>query len=390
MIAFVPVRKGSKSIKSKNIKEINGKPLLTWTLDKLESIDKIDKTVVASDCEVINSIIKESKYEKTEIYDRDPINARDESSTESVILEYIKSAELNEDEVIILCQVTSPLTSVDDYLRGLKLYESGAYESILSCSKFLRFIWNKNGESLNYDYKSRPRRQDFQGSLIENGAFYINTVGNIISSSNRLSGRIGIVEMAENTSLELDEPEDWQIIENIMRSQENHYQTKKIKLFVSDLDGVLTDGGMYYSEDGNEFKKFNTKDGMGFEILRDLNISTAIITSENCAINTKRCDKIKVDYLRQGVKRGKKLEVLKKLCQLEKINLSEVAYIGDDINCSDILEQCEISACPSDAEDSIKNINNIKVLKRAGGEGCAREFINYLIDKNYINSERTN
>ena len=70
---------------------------------------------------------------------------------------------------------------------------------------------------MNYDYRHRPRRQEFEGLLMENGAFYINTVANILESCNRLSGKIGIYVMPEYTSFEIDEPDDWQIMENLMR-----------------------------------------------------------------------------------------------------------------------------------------------------------------------------
>ena len=71
---------------------------------------------------------------------------------------------------------------------------------------------------MNYDYRHRPRRQEFDGMLMENGAFYINTVGNIIASGNRLSGKIGIYEMPEYTAFEIDEPDDWEVMENLKRS----------------------------------------------------------------------------------------------------------------------------------------------------------------------------
>lgn len=97
---------------------------------------------------------------------------------------------------------------------------------------------------------NRPRRQNFKGELMENGAFYINTVSNILKSGNRLSGKIGIYEMPEYTATEIDEPDDWTILENLMRKHvlSKRISQPQIKLFLSDVDGTLTDGGMYYSE----------------------------------------------------------------------------------------------------------------------------------------------
>lgn len=153
----------------------------------------------------------------------------------------------------------------------------------------------------------------------------------------------------------------------------------KIKLFLSDVDGVMTDAGMYYTENGDEFKKFNTHDGMAFELLRNAGIKTGIITSENTQIVTRRATKLKVDYLYQGKRDGGKLGAAKEICTKEGIDLSEVAYIGDDINCLELLNHVGIAACPSNAVTTIKNIPNIIQLKTAGGSGAVREFVELIL-----------
>jgi len=162
--------------------------------------------------------------------------------------------------------------------------------------------------------------------------------------------------------------------------------SSKIKLFLTDVDGVLTDGGMYYSENGDELKKFNTRDGMGFELLRKAGIKTGIITSENTKIVERRAAKLKVDYLYQGKREGGKLAAAKEICAKENINLEDVAYIGDDINCMDLLEATAIAACPADAIAAVKNIKNIKVLKMKGGEGVVREFVEMILSENELNN----
>ena len=156
----------------------------------------------------------------------------------------------------------------------------------------------------------------------------------------------------------------------------------KIKLFLSDVDGVMTDAGMYYTESGDEFKKFNTHDGMGFQMLREAGIKTGIITSENTRIVTNRAAKLKVDYLYQGKGFGNKLEVAKEICEKENITLQEVAYIGDDINCLELLASVAIAGCPANAVEKVKNIPNIIKLKLKGGEGAVREFIEWILNLN--------
>ena len=156
-------------------------------------------------------------------------------------------------------------------------------------------------------------------------------------------------------------------------------EKKVIQLFLSDVDGVLTDAGMYYTEEGDEFKKFNTRDGKGFELLRNANIKTGMITSENTKIVERRAQKLKIDYLYQGKEHGGKLAAALAICKELNIGLSEVAYIGDDVNCYELLTHVGYAACPSDAIDQIKSIPDIAILNKKGGEGVVREFVNILL-----------
>ena len=154
---------------------------------------------------------------------------------------------------------------------------------------------------------------------------------------------------------------------------------KPVQLFATDVDGVLTDAGMYYDNKGNELKKFNTHDGMSFKLLREKGIKSAIITSEETNIVENRSKKLNVDYLYQSVSGKNKLDVIKEICIKENIHLSEVAYIGDDINDLEALSVVGLAACPSNATQSIKNIENIIHLKKSGGEGAVREFVEIII-----------
>lgn len=382
IIAFIPVRGGSKSIPLKNIKPFCDKPLVCWNIEALEKCVVVDEIIVATDSVEIEKTVLAQSYKKTTIYHRLAKNACDMASTESVMLEYIHYAKPEKGDVFMLVQATSPLTEAVHFTEALEIYAKGEYDSMLTCVRNYRFFWNADGTSKNYDYMNRPRRQNFSGELMENGAFYINTIGNILKNGNRLYGKIGIYEMPEYTATEIDEPDDWIILENLMRKHvlsKRENPEKKIKLFLSDVDGTLTDGGMYYSENGDELKKFNTRDGMGFQLLREVGIKTGIITSENTKLVKKRAKKLKVDYLIQGKRDGGKLAAAQEICNQLGITLNEVAYIGDDINCRELLENVGEAACPADACDEVKNIPKIQVRNRKGGEGCVREFVEKII-----------
>ena len=382
--AFIPVRGGSKSIPLKNIKLFCGKPLVCWNIEALENCDEIDEIIVATDSDKIEETVAARHYKKTKIYRRSAQNACDTASTESVMLEYIAFAQMPADQTFMLVQATSPLTQSEHFTEAMKMYKSGRYDSILTCVRNFRFFWNSDGTSMNYDYKNRPRRQNFDGMLMENGAFYINSVKNILASGNRLSGHIGIYEMPEYTATEIDEPDDWIILEKMMYKHilsKKQSVLKKVKLFLTDVDGTLTDGGMYYSEEGDELKKFNTRDGLGIRLLREAGVKVGIITSENTQIVERRAKKLQVDYLYQGKIDGGKLAIAHEICKKENISMDEVAYIGDDVNCIDLLKAVGFAACPADAQDSVKSIPNILVLQSKGGDGCVREFIERILSK---------
>lgn len=378
-IAFIPVRGGSKSIPLKNIKVLCGKPLVLWGVEALETCHQVDEIIVATDSDAIAETVSRGNYRKTKVYRRLAQNATDTASTESVILEYISAAGLAPETVFMLVQATSPLTQTTHFAEALDRFAEGAFDSMLSCVNTKRFFWNADGTSANYDYLHRPRRQDFEGSLMENGAFYISTVGNIIQSGNRLGGRIGIYEMPVYTALEIDEPDDWMLMEGLMRRHIPNIiaasKVNPIKLFLCDVDGTLTDGGMYYSANGDELKKFDTRDGMAFEMLRRKGVKTGILTSERTKIVERRAIKLKVDFLKQGVRDGGKLSAAQEVCDTMGITLREVAYMGDDRNCLELLSSVGFAACPADACSEVLAVEGIHVSDKRGGDAAVRDVV---------------
>ncbi len=156
---------------------------------------------------------------------------------------------------------------------------------------------------------------------------------------------------------------------------------KDIRLFLTDVDGVQTDAGMYYFNSGEEAKRFNAHDGMGLQILRRSGVKTGFITSEATPLVENRFKKLKLDYLEQGRSREGKLQAALEICEKEGISMQQVAYIGDDVNCLDLLHQVGWAACPQDATREVKAVPGITILSKKGGEGCVREFIDLIMQK---------
>ena len=378
--AFVPARCGSKAIRLKNIRPFFGQPLIFWCLQALEECTAVDQVVLATDCQEITDCAQAFGFSKLEIYRREPANAQDQSATEDVMREYIEHASLPDDHYFLLVQATSPFTGSQDFEKAIDMLKQGTCDSLLSCSRVKRFLWSDQGQPLNYDFRNRPRRQDFSGTLMENGAFYLNQVKNIKEHGNRLSGNIGIYEMEPYTALELDEETDWAQGEDLMQKYHNlNPRAHQVKLFLSDVDGVLTDAGMYYTENGDELKKFNTYDGMGFILLQKQGVKVGILTKEDRELNRRRALKLKLDYDFHGVE--DKLPLVEKLCKELDLTLQQVAYIGDDINDLELLKAVGVAACPSSARKEVKKIPGIYQLKTAGGNGAVREFVEQILLK---------
>ena len=155
--------------------------------------------------------------------------------------------------------------------------------------------------------------------------------------------------------------------------------SKNIKLVATDIDGVWTDAKMHYTENGDFMKSFSTYDGMGVEMLRNKNIETVIITSENSKIVLKRAEKLKIKEVYIGEKN--KLERLEKICSNKKIALNQVAYIGDDINDVEVLKNVGISALTNNSPIK-EQIKVDYITEKKGGDGAFREFVELILKEN--------
>lgn len=154
-------------------------------------------------------------------------------------------------------------------------------------------------------------------------------------------------------------------------------RSKDIKMVIFDIDGVMTDAGMYYTENGDEFKKFNAKDGMVIRRLKQRGIHTGIISHGFLSnLITRRAERLHISHIE--VSQSPKKDTMLRWCKELSITPEQVCYIGDDVNDEDIMRAVGFSACPSDAVDDVKNMVHV-VLQKKGGEGCVRELIDLYI-----------
>jgi len=378
-IAIIPLRKNSKGIKNKNKNKLIGRPLYSWALGAAIFSELDEVYIYSDDKELLDFINKEyywSKKVKTIL--RPDFTATDTASTELAMIEFVK--ELNKEfATITLLQATSPLTSSLDINNSLDLIIKKGYDSSITVVKTKRFFWNDKAEPLNYDYNNRPRRQDFKGCFVENGAVYTTTSQQFLSSKNRIGGNIGLVEMLEETYYEIDSMSDWMIVERLLmnRLRANKNNTE-IKYLVLDVDGVFTDGTVYFNAEGESLKKFDMRDGMGLEILREYRVEIIVMTSEKSKLVQARMKKLKIKNLYMGVK--DKFSLLKKIILDKNENFSAFAYVGDDVNDLANMSSCGWSFAPSNATEVAK-VNSDLILKNKSGDKAIREVTEFI--KNY-------
>lgn len=381
-IAYIPVRGGSKSIPMKNIKPIAGMPLVYWVIKAAVECNIIDHIYVSTDSVEIRKTVEGFLFERVTVVQRSDDSATDTVSTEFGMLEFAQNKDFKN---IALIQATSPLLSALDLENGFTLQMRKGVDSVLSVVKQRRFIWSdtENGYAapVNYNYTNRPLRQNFGGVLVENGAFYITSRNNLLKSRCRLSGNIKTIEMAPESYIELDEPSDWAIVEGLLRCKNlnsNPHKIPIIKMFLTDCDGTLTDAGMYYSCNGEELKKFNTRDGAGLRMLKEAGIITGIITSETSEIVQKRAQKLQIDELMMGIR--DKSAAISYLCDKYNINKKHIAYIGDDVNDIEAIKSVGLGICVGDGSTEAKAVSGM-ITRSKGGRGAVREAIDLILSR---------
>ncbi|HJS00453.1 MAG TPA: acylneuraminate cytidylyltransferase family protein, partial [Flavobacterium sp.] len=214
--AIIPLRKESKGIPGKNKKKMLGRPLFSWVLTEAVFSNLDEVYVFTDDQEIIDYIQKEYHWTpKVKTLLRSAENATDTASTESAMLEFTSQLQ-NSFEILCLLQATSPMTMAADINAVLDKIEIEKYDSALTVVNSHRFTWNTDGTPQNYDVFNRPRRQDFEGLLIENGAVYATTKPAFVETKNRVSGKIGLVPMSESSLVEIDSVTDWKIVEELL------------------------------------------------------------------------------------------------------------------------------------------------------------------------------
>jgi len=375
IVGFVPARGGSERTPGKNLQHVCGVPLFLWAANNLNRCLPREDIYVDSDSDEILSIARSHGFSTIKRPDHLATNATDGNR--------FMLWEVSNVEAEVYIQHLPPMIFLkkETLSKAIDAVVKDGFDSAFGAIQEHFYVWRDNKPT--YDLKNIPNSFILPLLTLEGMGLYIVKRDTILSNETRIGDNPLLVKLDKYEAIDIDYPEDLEFARSVAKGVGKNssytegidaYRVKNnIKLFVIDIDGTLTDGGMYYTEGGEEFKKFNTKDGLGIKQLSSQGVTVAFLsTGKNIGLIQRRADHLGVSKVYAG--NESKEKILKQWCDELAISFDEVAYIGDDINDLVLMSHVGLFACPADAIDEIKAVSHI-VLSKAGGEGCVREFI---------------
>ena len=382
IIAVIPARGGSKGIEKKNIRSFAGKPLITHTIEQALASRSVQRTFVSTDDDEIASVSK--KY-GAEIVWRPSGISSDTASSESALLHAVNELEEREQfspDLVIFLQCTSPLRKSGDIDAAVQKFVEEKADSLLSVSKSHQFLWEERGRAarpVNYDYKKRPRRQDFGQQYVENGSIYICKSRILKETRNRLGGKISMYEMEKWQAFEVDDAEDFKLCEwlfqqHLQKKEPFKVDEKTLELIIYDFDGVMTDNRVEVDENGVETVRVNRSDGMAISVLKKKDIPQVIISTEKNPVVQKRAEKLGIPVSHSV---DDKKDFVASYLKEKNIDSRNVVYVGNDINDLEAMKIVGLPIAPADAHRAVKRIAKYTTRAR-GGEGVVRELLDII------------
>ncbi|XP_071813610.1 N-acylneuraminate cytidylyltransferase-like isoform X1 [Apostichopus japonicus] len=383
--ALVLARGGSKGIPLKNIKPLAGLPLVAWCLRALLDSGEFDSVWVSTDHDEIARISQEWG---AQVFRRSAQTAADKSPSIDAVKEF--ATHHPEVDYIAQVQCTSPCLHPFHVAGPCRMMREEGFDSVFAVTRRHGFRWQEvhgGGKTapLNLDPKNRPRRQDWDGELIENGSFYFATRELILDGLFQ-GGKIGYFEMQAEYSVDIDTDIDWPIAEQRVLKFGYFGKTRPqgICLVVLGADGVLTDNQVHLTSTGEEFRSFNYSDTIGIKQLQARGVEVKVIAGDDGAESRKDGQSSILDSLAKRLGADIVMGCNDKVAQLEswrkekQLEWTQVAYIGNDLPDMGCIKLAGIGGAPGDAHHDIRTIANF-VCRQPGGRGAVREFCDHVL-----------
>ncbi|KAK5608177.1 hypothetical protein CRENBAI_003086 [Crenichthys baileyi] len=379
LTALVLARGGSKGIPLKNIKMLAGVPLLGWVLRAAIDSEMFDSIWVSTDHDEIEKV---AKSWGAKVHRRSPEVSRDGSSSVETIQEFLRE----NTEVDVLChiQCTSPCLHPSHLQQALKKIIEDGYDSVFSVVRRHQFRWKevKEGggeftEPINLVPSKRPRRQDWDGELYENGSFYIGTRDLILKENSTQGRKVAYFEMEPEHSVDIDVDIDWPVAEE--RVLRYGYFGRGVSIMFCRVSRCLTDGRVFLSVSGEDMVSIHTIDTTGLRMLQNDGVEVVLLTSREDPVTQALADKLKKMMGCEVMEVGEDpLKDVQSVVEQKKLDWKDVAYMGDDRADATCLNLAGLSAVPADAPKDGANAAKY-TCRQAAGMGAVREFAEHVL-----------
>ncbi|MBX3566427.1 MAG: acylneuraminate cytidylyltransferase [Rhizobiaceae bacterium] len=386
-IAVIPARGGSVGLPRKNVRPLNGIPLVGRAVLAALAAEGVDTVYVSSDSDEILKVAAE--HGAVPIRRPEGISGA-QASSESALLHALDEVEAAGETAarLVFLQCTSPFTTgrhIDAVLD--RLSQSGA-AAAFSAVEDHGFIWSTaedgTAQGITHDHtEPRQRRQDIAPRYRENGAIYAMRVDDFRRVGNRFCGPTVLVPV-DAPPIEIDSPQDWAVAEAYATIDDPLARPRspgrKIRALVTDFDGVHTDDRVVVDEEGRETVRCSRSDGMGIEHLRNRGLKLLILSREQNPVVRARAAKLRMAVMHHIFD---KLGALDQWRKDHGLDWDELAYVGNDVNDLDCMRAVGLSFAPGDAHPAAREEADI-VLARPGGRGALRELSEFLLKNDLV------
>lgn len=373
----IPARGGSKGIPDKNLRLVGGRSLIRRAVEAALASRYSPRVYVSTDS---RRIAHEASLAGASVIDRPAELADDRASSESALLHALEM--IPQPDILVLLQCTSPFVSAADLDLTVAPVSAGEADSTFTAIRSHGFLWRRDSDGsaigVNHDHLHRLRRQDRPYEVLETGAVYAMNVAGFLKHEHRFFGRSVAVEVDSARSMEIDELEDLEVARSLALLVDGRPTEPSLplpRLLALDFDGVFTDNRVHVNQEGQECVTSHRGDGMGIEMLKR-HIPIAVFSTEKNPVVSARCAKLGVPVV-QGLGNGKE-EALRVYCRDRDIALSDVMFVGNDLNDLECLRAVGFGVAVADAVEEVKRAAHL-VLTRSGGDGAIREICDALI-----------
>lgn len=377
VVAIIPARGGSRGVPRKNVLPVGGVPLVARAVAAARAAARVDVVVVTTDDP---EIAETARIAGARVVERPADLAGSTASSESALLHALDALEAGgiTATTVVFLQATSPFIEPAAIDRGVEMVTGGAFDSVFSAYETYGFLWARDATAhataINHDASHRPRRQDREPHYLETGAFYVFDAPGFRRARHRFFGAIGIVEVPEQSAVEIDDHSQLALARAIAPLLDVPARID-VDAVVTDFDGVHTDDTALVDADGSEHVRVSRSDGMGVARLRRAGVPVLILSTETNPVVGARAAKLKVDVL-QAI--DDKATALRQWADIRGIPLARIAYLGNDVNDLDAMALVGWPVAVADARPEVRAAAR-RVLSRPGGHGAVRELADLVL-----------